>query len=351
MGEVTMLGIDTINLVTEGMINESNLKRIAEMGSYNTYHYPEEDYKHYKARIGNNPQMPFIKYTKQNKRLSVEVPSAPYFMFGTSLKQLSDDDAEMFFSKLEYVLIKELGVELSQPPSEWKVRNFDVYHDFQLGSDVTEYIRAMRNIKIPRYKTGNEENETVHWRNKTRDIKFYDKHQDCIDKRRSKLDIELSKGIGRFEVEIKPLDITSELGIEKVTLSEVFNESVTNHLVKKYLRLIKMDDLEVTTEGKLLESLIDNFGATWAHKLVSYARSIESGHSTSIPRATRARYENKYKEVGIAPVIGSRPLSPLKLEDDIQNTKQEKVDDKRSKKGKRVKPPTIFKKNKQPKAN
>lgn len=284
-----------------------------ENGKHNTWHHSNQrDYDCMQYLIGNDRQMPLVKHTEQNQKIRIEIPCVPYFLFGKSLERVEDCHADAFANSLVQRLTDELGVELFRPPTEWMVTGMDIKHDFALGELLPDYLRTLSRVQIKRYKTIPIVNEEVAWRNKSgREIKFYDKHRQCIDKKKSLEDLEMSKGIGRFEVAISPSDVRRDYGLQVVTLADVFKSSVTEHFVNKFLGLLDMDSLMISTERDILEALKAHYTPTMARKLVEYLRAIESGAHQDYPSRTSARYNAQLKNAGVAPVLATKKLPPL----------------------------------------
>ena len=94
------------------------------------------------------------------------------------------------YKKLTGNLEEELDLKVEETVDKWLVPSMDIYHDFHVGNDVSNYLIALRGVSVPTYKTWNINNETIYWRNGSRDIKFYDKHVECIEERKTAIEIE-----------------------------------------------------------------------------------------------------------------------------------------------------------------
>lgn len=311
-----MIGIDTIRIKTTGAISTSVCNRMAEQQKVTTYRNPDNTiYNTYKYRLGGarDNRMPLLLYTKESGKIELSIPSLPYFINGSCLEPIQQTEVPFVYKKLTDNLEEELDLKVEETVDKWLVPSMDIYHDFHVGNDVSNYLIALRGVSVPTYKTWNINNETIYWRNGSRDIKFYDKHVECIEERKTAIEIEQSKGVLRFEAQLKAKDIQPDIDGGAVTLGNLLLEQVTNTLLNKYLSKIDMNNLLITTEEEMRLTLTDKYGVKKAHDIVSFIKAKQNGYDQFVSRSTEHRYLTELKRVGLAPVIGQKQLNPLSI--------------------------------------
>lgn len=305
--------IDSLYLTTTGNIKESSLKKMAEQKNFRTFHERSADYTCYEFRLGSDPNMPFIKYTRQTEKLKIFIPSCPHMLFGSSLKPMNEGDAPVFFDKLTSLMTEELAIDFHDVPEQWQVNKFDAYHDFRLGDQVKSYLTALSQVSISGYKRTNINTETIAWSNGTREIKVYDKHQCCIDKGKPELDLELSKGVARLEVSLSAKDLRSRFKEKVVTADRIFDEANINSHLQTCLSKLKVEELQLNTKREVLDLLEKRHGTVMAYRLLGYIEALLDGKKAKFPGSTRAHYDKMLKEAGVAPTFADRQLPPLTL--------------------------------------
>ncbi|RIU93426.1 phage/plasmid replication domain-containing protein [Oceanobacillus picturae] len=311
-----MIGIDSIRIKTKGVVSTNTRNKMAEQQKVTTHRNPDESvYNTYKYRLGGpgDNRMPLLLYTQESGKIELSIPSLPYFIQGSCLTPIREADVPLFYQKISERLAEELDYAVEETIDNWIVPKMDIYHDFHVGNDVRNYLRALKEVSVPTYKTWNINNETVYWRNGSRDIKFYDKHVECIEARKTAMEIEQSEGVLRFEVQLKTSDIQSGVKDGAVTLGTLMSEEVTNNLLNKYLSKIDMNNLLITTEEEMRTTLAERYDSKRAHDIVSFIKAKQSGYGEVISRSTEHRYMTDLRRVGLAPVIAEKQLPPLAI--------------------------------------
>lgn len=306
-----MIGIDTLHLKTKGIIPKSRLKDIGINTGWNVY-YPKGNvtrgYARYEIRIGNV----VIKHTVENHHFWIEIDSCGGFLHHNSMIPIKDEHVLPFMDKLEKLLVEHTGVELLTPLSESEVTRLDAKRDFFVGDNMVDYLTNLCKLRCPRHQTTTRGNgTTIEVSNSSRVMKIYNRYLNCNKKEKSIEETEMSKGMLRFEVVCKAAELRRQLGVESPTLGSMFKSSVTEELLTKYLQLLNLLDLRISTEGDLLNVLADLCGATKAHHILAYIRARHNNRAKDFPRSTRYDYEKLLKAAGIAPVIGTKHLPPL----------------------------------------
>lgn len=311
-----MIGLDTIRIKTRGVIGTRARKKMQEQQKVTTHRNPDNSiYNTYRYRLGGagDNRMPLLLYTQESGKMELSIPSLPYFFQGSCLTPIQQADVPFIYEMLTNKLEEELGLTVEETLESWMVPKMDIYYDFHVGNEVRNYLRALKEVSIPTYKTWNINNETVYWRNGSRDIKLYDKHVECIEDRKTAMEIEQSNGVLRFEVQLKANDIQTDLNEEVVTFGKMMSQQVIDSFLNKYLTKINMNNLQITTEEEMRTTLADSYGYKRAHDIVSFIKAKQDGYDDAISRTTEHRYLKDLKRIGLAPVIGQKQLAPLSI--------------------------------------
>jgi hypothetical protein len=316
-GEIPMK-IDTVRLETTAIVSTDTLHKMKEQGKCNTYRTIRKDYNCYEYRVGNDRRLPLIKYTVENQKLSILVPSLPRLVTDSSMIPLNHSHLEQVFSALTGCL-DELKIEAAHP-SKWVTKQLDCYHDFQVGeANVPDYISALGKNHIARSKRISYDNESVTWKNSSSSHGFYNKHQACIDKGDTPEDIELSKGILRYEAGYKATELNRDARIPSLKFEDICKEGIVSYLLEKHFNMIPMTNLHVTTEGRMFEILTAKYGSSNALRLIGLVRALERGDLIDLSDRTIQRNLEMIRSAGLAPIIGMRRLEPLFLPSQRQN--------------------------------
>lgn len=240
-------------------------------------------------------------------------------MFGSSVIPVDDATVPLVLNRLSDCL-GNAGVKNFPPPSLWKPTKADIYTDFHVGNEVGNYVDALRQRTIPKYKTGNYGSQTVFWTCGSRDIKMYDRHACCIDGGKDPATTHFSQGVLRLEVQVKASDIRKCTGNDQ--LGDFYNSVVINKMLNNYLEKIGRDNLRITTEREISEIIQSHFSPEKAMRMVGYLRARQQGFDPELHRTTIYRYKKDIKKLGIVPVIGIRRLTPLVITSDFSTAEK-----------------------------
>lgn len=143
-------------------------------------------------------KLPFIKYIESSQTLSIQV-SIPKFLYGDNVTLLTESDIPRFFEGLQERINDLFSVQI--PHTDWTISRCDVCWNFQIGVNVSEYVRLLSKQQLA-YKntTVYNQDETVEYRNKSSRFMFYDKHKQTKKTKESGDIIERSQGVLRLEV-------------------------------------------------------------------------------------------------------------------------------------------------------
>lgn len=307
-----MIDIDTLHIKTQGVIPPKQLQVLAMNGRWNTYrprhHRSTNDYDRYEARIGSI----VIKHTVQNQNLEIEIDSCGDFLFGNSMAPFLDEHVPAFMEKLERLLIEFTNVELFAPLADGDITRLDAKRDFGVGDELKDYLTVIGKHDVPNHtKNILGGGNTIQFENTSRTMKCYNRYANCLKKRKSTEETEMSKGVLRFEVMPKGSELRERLGMDKVTLGSVLISSITNELLSAYLDMFNLSKVNISTENDMYRALCAHSNRTKANNIISYLRAVEHGRGDDFSRTTRYEYEKCLAAAGLAPVIGTKNLPPL----------------------------------------
>jgi len=135
-------------------------------------------------------QLPYIKYVESSKTLTFQV-SIPKFLNGENITMVTESDVSRFFDLLQAKLFDLLGVLVEH--QQWITERVDLCYNFHVDG-VSDFIKQIAMLRLPRRDTVTyNHNETVVFKNKSSQVKFYDKEKQCRDSHAS--------GIVRMEIE------------------------------------------------------------------------------------------------------------------------------------------------------
>ncbi|KRF27650.1 phage/plasmid replication domain-containing protein [Paenibacillus sp. Soil787] len=236
---------DTVHLYAKGiyinadMLNQHNPKVVTflkqETGALNT------KYVIYDEKI------PYITYNDGSSILNVQV-SIPKFLYGNNVSQISEGDILKFFEELQKRIFQLLSIRIEH--EEWITKRCDVSWNFQVGNDVSEYIRHLSKQKLAFKNThSHNHDQTVEFSNKSNRIIFYDKHKQTKKMKEPADIIEQAKGVLRLEVRPSIHDMKK------------FSQA------RKAIELLNKELFEFMT-GKVLEELrypveVSSIGISW----------------------------------------------------------------------------------------
>ncbi|AIQ37207.1 hypothetical protein R50345_22750 [Paenibacillus sp. FSL R5-0345] len=304
--------IDTLELETMVALSSETLS-ILKSTDHHTYHHNDnKDYLCYRYTLEGFPCKVTVKYTVQNQKLKVCIPSLPKLVTGSSVMPLNDSNRYSVYSTIEGCL-GSIGIE-ADPIPEWTVRRMDTYHDFQVGDQVTAYIVALSKVRIAKYKTKPVAEESVYFSCDSKQHYFYDKQNKLFDECGvTQEDIERSKGILRYEVRHKTDDFYRDKSIDSHKFGDLSTDKVTGALIAKYFNMLPTANLRVSSANEAQRKLADLYGAGAAIRLMGFIDAYGRNALDGISRRTQIRYLNELKTAGVSPILGMVDLPPLTL--------------------------------------
>jgi II/X family phage/plasmid replication protein len=210
-----------------------------------------------------------IEYSFSSRYITIEL-SIPKFMHGNNVTIVDDTGISLFYDKLLKYLKKNYPCTAHHDIKTWKVQRMDVCYNFQVGVLVKDYINAFSNINISRYKTccyGN--NESVVIFNSSKRMIFYDKETEVRHSKGNNDLIELSKGILRFEANIKGIDL-SNFSRHRFA-GELLNLKAAKHLILKHLEKLNLNKhLSYNTMYEISKQLSDAYPPNKVQELLGF---------------------------------------------------------------------------------
>ncbi|WP_054941700.1 hypothetical protein [Paenibacillus ihuae] len=307
-----MISIDTLYIQTKGVVPEQQLRNIARHGKWHTWHHDgtgTNGYDCYKHVVDNVA----IKYTRENSKLAVEIGSCGHFLHGNSMVPIQDVEAVAFIEKLEQFLYEHTRVELFAPLANAQIRRLDVKRDFRVGDDLADYLAVLKEHQIPTYeKNIFGDGNTIQFKNHSRKMMGYNRYANCVGKKKSVEETEMSRGVLRFETVCSQAELSRQLNEVVPTLGDVFTPDATDMLLERYLGMLGLNDTVINTEAETLRLLEASIGKVKARNIMFYLHAKREGKWKEFSRTARYSYEKTLDRLGIASVIGTKTLKPLK---------------------------------------
>ncbi|OAS18907.1 hypothetical protein [Paenibacillus oryzisoli] len=213
-------------------------------------------------------KIPYLVYNSRSLILSLQL-SIPKFLFGNNIQMVGQEDVANFFKKLRNHLYNLLHIDVD--PSEWTITSrVDVCWNFQVGSNVSDYIMQLAKRRMP-YKNTNvyNHNETVIFGNKSSRIMFYDKAKQCINDKESNDTIKQAEGILRLEV--SPSDADIRKFSPKKRAVELLTREFFEHITKPILEGITFQNIdnELTLDWLKQQKSISNAETILGFRMIS----------------------------------------------------------------------------------
>ncbi|SDN33948.1 hypothetical protein SAMN04487897_102562 [Paenibacillus sp. yr247] len=186
-------------------------------------------------------KIPYLVYYTNSRILTLQV-SIPKFLFGNNIKMVAQNDISDFFTKLNNHLLTLLHINVV--PADWTITSrLDVSWNFQVGTNVSDYIMQLAKRKMP-YKNTNvyNHNETVIFENKSSRIMFYDKMKQCVKTKESDEIIKQAEGILRLEISPSTADIKKFSPKKKAI--ELLTREFFEHITKPILEGITFHNID-----------------------------------------------------------------------------------------------------------
>ncbi|TLS35410.1 hypothetical protein [Pseudalkalibacillus caeni] len=191
---------------------------------------------------------------------------------------------------------------------------------FQVSAEteIREYIYALGQHSYieKRYKQHKVADETVAWRCGSKEIRFYDKNKKAKDTVEDAYTINNSKGILRFESDIKKAELKRRFGYANIEF--VIKDTNVKRLLIEHLKMVGKWNGITTNEIDLFKTIKNHVkNQTKAGSMMWYIRAKSLGIELNLSRSTIQNYEKEFKKMGILPVIANKQLPPLEIKQDF----------------------------------
>ncbi len=231
---------------------ERNRINWAKTGTYEDHDRYQQGVTVFKilGRKSKDKGVPYIRYVYNDSDpaiayIKVEV-SMPTFLYGSNVKEITEQDVKKFFKRLRRYLADRLGIPIRSLPKsgEWTVTKLHACKNFYVGDNVQHYLQHFSLINRQKYQTksykevGSSVVETVEWQAKGRKEKVYDKEKDISKQKKykdQKKHRKQAKGILRYEVELSRQELyaqhkkrRSKYILTKAFADEVLNKGLTD---------------------------------------------------------------------------------------------------------------------------
>lgn len=312
--------IDTVEYKANAILDKTTLHKMQVSSGQNViYAKPGgQNSTSYSYRLYGDKRMPRLKYTVESGILTVTIPSMGYYMFGSSIRHFSGAHLNLFYTKILQEIKAELNITKIDHPSKWSIVSMDVYFDFNVGTQLKEYIYALKQHLFidERYKQHSVADETVSWRCDSKELRFYDKYQKAQDTGEDNYTINNSRGILRFECGIKKPELKRKF--KSATVKDVVTDRNVRKLLTEHLNMLGKWNGNITNEIELYETISKHVKSeTKIGSILWYIRAKSLGLNINLSRGTKQGYEKVLKRIGVLPVIANKYLPPLKIERSI----------------------------------
>ncbi|MDK8182621.1 hypothetical protein [Paenibacillus sp. UMB4589-SE434] len=229
MFDTVMLKVSPVYIEPE-ILNSHSPKSV-------TYYNKETRAVHTKYEIYDD-KLPYIKYMEGSRTLFVQV-SMPKLLYGDNVTLIDEVDIPLFFDCLQSRIMHLLDIEI--PHSDWTVLRCDISWNFQVGNQVSEYVRMLSKQQMPfKNTTTYNQDQTVEYWNKSSRTMFYDK-QKQTKKKEAIAVVERSKGILRLEVKSSVYDMKKHSSTRKA--EELLSKKFFMYITGKVLEQIEYPDV------------------------------------------------------------------------------------------------------------
>ncbi|MCL6605288.1 MAG: hypothetical protein K6T94_20695 [Paenibacillus sp.] len=252
--------------------------------------------------------LPYITYYDGSHMLDVQV-SFPKLLFGNNVQQVSEKDIPVFFDRLQERLEQLFAVKI--PHSSWTVIRCDVSWNFQVGNEVSKYVRLLSKQKFAFKSTITyNQDQTVEYRNKSSRIIFYDKEVQLTKMKEPDYIIEQSRGILRLEIKPSTNDMKkfspTRLAVELI--GKPFFEYMTGKVLGEIEYPTEFDGLDLSW---LLENRVN---IAQIERILGFQRLQEIFDEQTLRKIyTSSTYANRKTEAKKMTIPTGNCLSPLTI--------------------------------------
>ncbi len=187
------------------------------------------------------------------------------WMFGSNLFLPNEDDMKQFFLMLSDFVRYKTGIMFEAHRE--RVTRADPTRDFSIGeTNVLRVLKELNNLEIPKYDRKPINFTGVYFKNRGRVTNkvysIYSKFHELANKKASKTEIELAKGLLRFTIEHKDnravANIAKSLKLPNHNANHILTRQVSEKILEDGMKLLNLQPLLDNTDFQL-EKLAENF--------------------------------------------------------------------------------------------
>lgn len=238
------------------------------------------------ARLNIKPQKPLgsllqriAKPQETEDCLFLEV-SLPKLLYGTSLKELQENDLERCIEELERELKAAGAIVQTGAVENMPLSRLDYCRNIKVQHSIVDYLALLRNCSLGKRARANWQTETVLWYNGSQEFTAYNKVLEVQSRHKDTRQLVAPKqDILRLESRMKRAPVIRQELKERRTLAECFNfELAKQKLLSDYDKLVlnvgEQLQLNFLEDLERLQGLREKTRYSWQLFLAEYGTSF-----------------------------------------------------------------------------
>ena len=220
-----------------------------------------------------------VKPQGEESALFIEV-SLPKLLYGTSLKELQENDFERCIKELESELASAGAVVGSGAVENMQLSRLDFCRNIQVQHSIVDYLALLRNCSLGKRARANWQTETVLWYNGSQEFTAYNKVLEVQSHKKVLLEfITPKQDILRLESRMKRAPVIRQELQERKTFAECYNfELARKKLLSDYDKLVlnvgEQLQLNFLEDLERLQALREKTRYSWQLFLAEYGTSL-----------------------------------------------------------------------------
>jgi len=220
-----------------------------------------------------------VKPQGEESALFIEV-SLPKLLYGTSLKELQENDFERCIKELESELASAGAVVGSGAVENMQLSRLDFCRNIQVQHSIVDYLALLRNCSLGKRARANWQTETVLWYNGSQEFTAYNKVLEVQSHKKALLEfITPKQDILRLESRMKRAPVIRQELQERKTFAECYNfELARKKLLSDYDKLVlnvgEQLQLNFLEDLERLQALREKTRYSWQLFLAEYGTSL-----------------------------------------------------------------------------
>lgn len=204
-----------------------------------------------------NPRLTISKTPKEHWVVRAEV-SVGDWLYGSNLFLPNERDIQKYLKALSEFVGDKTGIKFDSYYG--RVTRLDVTRDFELGeTKVLSVLKSLNEIQIPKYHRKPMDFNSVYFENKgkvkNKKLAIYSKYHDLRDKKASDIELDLSKGILRLEIEHKNNKAVSNLAkslrLPNHNANHLLTRKTSESVIEKAMNLFALKPLLENSQPSL----------------------------------------------------------------------------------------------------